>query len=153
MEEFLFEKCWKDIKQEIEKDSDKAADLFFDWFCRTSSLNNKAKNMISKIDFIFKKLGLDESKYKVSLKNNCPFNGSLYDTFIIDAMDESKRIWISPKLGFSHPDLNGKCELVVIEYGKDGIETKLETKFKDWKGFKSSMKNDNLIEKITKALE
>ena len=152
MKEFLFEKCWKDAKKEIQ-DNNKYEDLFFDWFCRDSALHNKAKNIMGKIDFVFKKLSLDETQYKVSLKNNCPFYGTLYDTFIIDAIDESKRIWISPKLGYSNKELNSKCELVVIKYEKQGVETKLDIKFNNWQTFKNNINNGNLVDQITEALK
>lgn len=149
----LFKRNWKEAKEEIQKDPKIVGDLFYDWFCRTSSLDNKALKLIPKIDFVFNKLDLDPKEFTVTLKNNCPLCGDLYDSFIIDSVDGRKRIYISPKLGFKAERLKGKCEVSVILYTQEtfGI-TKLTENFDNWQKFKNNINNGNLKGQILEAL-
>lgn len=63
--------------------------LWYDYFCKSSSLVNKGRSLIRKLKKIYKLNELSGRKYfdpnktYVFFKNNCPFCGSLYDDFRI----------------------------------------------------------------------
>ena len=63
--------------------------LWYDYFCKPTSLVNKGRSLIRKLKKIYKLNELSERKYfdpnktYVFFKNNCPFCGSLYDDFRI----------------------------------------------------------------------
>lgn len=63
--------------------------LWYDYFCKSSSLVNKGRALIRKLKKIYKLNELSGRKYfdpnktYVFFKNNCPFCGSLYDDFRI----------------------------------------------------------------------
>ena len=63
--------------------------LWYDYFCKSSSLVNKGRALISKLKKIYKLNELSGRKYfdpnktYVFFKNNCPCCGSLYDDFRI----------------------------------------------------------------------
>jgi len=56
---------------------------FYDWFCKDSSLKNKANTLFRASRRFVKKLDIDQDKHYVFFKNNCPFNGPLRDDFRI----------------------------------------------------------------------
>ena len=57
---------------------------FYDWFCKDSSLKNKAKTLVSRLQTILKNnKRFDTTKTYVFFKNNCPCVGGLYDDFRI----------------------------------------------------------------------
>jgi hypothetical protein len=56
---------------------------FYDWFCRDHSLERKAKALVPKVKKFIKAMNIDVDGTYVFFKNNCPFNGSLYDDFRI----------------------------------------------------------------------
>ena len=61
--------------------------LWYDYFCKPTSLVNKGRALIRKLKKIYKLNELSGRKYfdpnktYVFFKNNCPFYGSLYDDF------------------------------------------------------------------------
>lgn len=63
--------------------------LWYDYFCKASSLVNKGRALIRKLKKIYKLNELSGRKYfdpnktYVFFKNNCPFCGNLYDDFRI----------------------------------------------------------------------
>ena len=63
--------------------------LWYDYFCKSSSLVNKGRDLIRKLKKIYKLNELSGRKYfdpnktYVFFKNNCPFCGNLYDDFRI----------------------------------------------------------------------
>lgn len=63
--------------------------LWYDYFCKRSSLVNKGRSLIRKLKKIYKLNELSGRKYfdpnktYVFFKNNCPCCGSLYDDFRI----------------------------------------------------------------------
>lgn len=78
---------------------------FYDWFCKDSSLENKAKSLISKLKRIKDSSKIDTSKSYVFFKNNCPMVGSLYDDFRICDMETGDVIYtIVPKSGHRSDD-------------------------------------------------
>ena len=52
---------------------------FFDWFCKDSSLPNKAKVLFAKLKSLVRSGKFDPTKCYVFFKNNCPCSGGLYD--------------------------------------------------------------------------
>ena len=57
---------------------------FYDWFCKDSSLKNKAKTLVGRLQTILKNnKRFDPNTTYVFFKNNCPCNGGLYDDFRI----------------------------------------------------------------------
>jgi hypothetical protein len=62
---------------------------FYDWFCKDSSLERKAKALFPKVKkFIAANPEIDILSTYVFFKNNCPGAGSLYDDFRICNDDE-----------------------------------------------------------------
>ena len=86
--------------------------FFYDWFCSNKALKIKSKLLMTKADKVMSKLGLDPEKHYVFLKNNCPMNGKLYDSFSICTHDEKGDvvIWCAPSLGYKSKE--GMAELV-----------------------------------------
>jgi hypothetical protein len=86
--------------------------FFFDWFCQEKALKIKSKLLMTKAEKVMSKLGLDPETHRVFLKNNCPMNGKLYDSFSICKNDETGDvvIWCAPSSG--HAVNAGKAELV-----------------------------------------
>jgi len=56
---------------------------FYDWFCATTSLQNKAKKLFPKVKTFCNNMNIDTEKHFVFFKNNCPMHGRLYDDFRI----------------------------------------------------------------------
>ena len=86
--------------------------FFWDWFCQEKALKIKSKLLMTKAEKVMSKLGLDPETHRVFLKNNCPMDGKLFDSFSICKNDESGDvvIWVAPSLG--HTKMSGKAELV-----------------------------------------
>ena len=74
--------------------------LWYDYFCKSSSLVNKGRALISKLKKIYKLNELSGRKYfdpnktYVFFKNNCPFYGSLYDDFRICDLETREVIFV-----------------------------------------------------------
>ena len=87
---------------------------FYDWFCKRTSLEGKAKRLFSNVKtFVKNTPSLDIDKHYVFFKNNCPFNGPLYDDFRICDIESGDVIWnVTPKSGHS-----GKAEIYWKERG------------------------------------
>ena len=86
--------------------------FFYDWFCSEKALKIKSKLLMTKAEKVMSKLGLDPETHYVFLKNNCPMNGKLYDSFSICKLDETGDVvaWIAPSLGYKSQE--GKAQLV-----------------------------------------
>lgn len=82
--------------------------LFYDWFCKDSSLEGKARRLLSNLKtFLKHHPEIDQTKHYVWFKNNCPGRGPLYDDFRISDMETGDVIWnVTPKSGHS-----GKAEV------------------------------------------
>lgn len=86
---------------------------FYDWFCKDSSLKNKAKSLISRLKGIIKVNNgkFDPAKTYVFFKNNCPCCGPLYDDFRICDIENGDVLYtVVPKSGHS-----GKAEVWGID--------------------------------------
>ena len=74
--------------------------LWYDYFCKSSSLVNKGRALIRKLKKIYKLNELSGRKYfdpnktYVFFKNNCPFYGSLYDDFRICDLETREVIFV-----------------------------------------------------------
>ena len=81
---------------------------FYDWFCKDSSLENKAKSLMAKtIKFLAAHPEIDPNKTYVFFKNNCPMMGPLYDDFRICDRESGDVVFtVTPKCGHS-----GKAEV------------------------------------------
>jgi len=93
---------------------------FYDWFCKDSSLQNKAKRLMPMVQKLVTALGVDPKTHYVFFKNNCPVNGPLYDDLRICNIQSGHVIWnFTPKSGHS-----GMAELWGRENDfKDAIAT------------------------------
>ena len=82
-----FLKDWNEAKGNEEARRKIAEDLWFDWFCSTRALYGKTKNIIKPLKTIFAKCK-DSETLEVSMKNNCPCSGPLYDCMRIYRGDD-----------------------------------------------------------------
>ena len=57
--------------------------LWYDWFCRESSLKRKGEALLKKLELIASSNKFNNDKCYVFFKNNCPCVGNLYDDFRI----------------------------------------------------------------------
>ena len=79
---------------------------FYDWFCKDSSLERKAKALFPKVKkFVAAHPEIAPSRTYVFFKNNCPGAGSLYDDFRI-CNDDEVIYTVIPKCSHS-----GKAEI------------------------------------------
>ena len=108
------------FKANSEEWIDNGSYFFWDWFCSEKALKIKSKLLMTKAEKVMSKLGLDPEKHKVAFKNNCPMNGTLYDSFSIESLEEDKVvIWCAPSLGYKSQE--GLAQLVEMRTeGKDG---------------------------------
>jgi hypothetical protein len=67
---------------------------FYDWFCKDSSLKNKAKTLVGRLQTILEnnKRFNPDTTY-VFFKNNCPGCGGLYDDFRICDIETGKVLY------------------------------------------------------------
>ena len=74
---------------------------FYDWFCKDSSLKNKAERLFKQVEkFLTVHPEIDQEKTYVFFKNNCPMIGSLYDDFRICDIETGDVIFtVTPKTG------------------------------------------------------
>lgn len=90
------------------------ADLWYDWFCRESALENKSKKLVQKLRAIAGSKKFDNDKTTVCFKNNCPLNGSLYDDFRLVDMETRETIYtVVPSCG--HKFSKGKAQVWGID--------------------------------------
>ena len=87
---------------------------FYDWFCRNTSLERKAKSLIPKVKKFIDKMKIDLDKTYVFFKNNCPGNGSLYDDFRI-CDRESGDVIIQLRLVLAIPNARVKLRSGVVK--------------------------------------
>ena len=87
---------------------------------------------MNKAEKVMSKLGLDPETHYVFLKNNCPVNGKLYDSFSICKVDNGDVvIWCAPSLGYASKE--GMAELVDFREKADNeMEAKTLTAW-SWK--------------------
>jgi hypothetical protein len=88
---------------------------FYDWFCKDSSLSNKAIALFKRLNVFLKhRPDINTETTYVFFKNNCPMCGSLYDDFrICDAKSGDVIYTVTPRSG--HDSMNGQAEM----WGRD----------------------------------
>ena len=85
--------------------------FFYDWFCQEKALKIKSKLLMTKAEKVMSKLGLDSETHRVFLKNNCPVDGKLYDSFTVMSIETDQPVaWVAPSLGYTKQA--GKAQLV-----------------------------------------
>lgn len=95
------------ISELIEMKTPPIRELWYDWWCKETSLENKGKSLFSKLKSISKSKKFDTTRSYVFFKNNCPMVGSLYDDFRICDIETGRVIFtVVPKSG--HKSDNGK---------------------------------------------
>lgn len=78
--------------------------VFFDWFCKDSSLKRKAESLFKKTKIFVKMKDVDLDSTYVFFKNNCPLAGPTYDDFRICDVETGDVIFtVTPKSG--HTDM------------------------------------------------
>ena len=76
--------------------------LWYDWFCKETSLVNKGKALLQRLNAISGSAKFDNDKTYVFFKNNCPCNGSLFDDFRICDIETGDVIYcVVPKSGYN----------------------------------------------------
>ena len=90
---------------------------FFDWFCKDSSLERKARRLFSSVkSFVKHNPEIDLTKHYVFFTNNCPMRGPLYDEFRIVNIEQDEVVWsVTPKSGHT-----GMAEIWGIQNDFDG---------------------------------
>lgn len=85
---------------------------FYDWFCKDSSLPNKAWKLFKQVKkFLKHNPDINLDTHYVFFKNNCPMAGPLYDDFRICNVESGNVVFtVVPKCGHS-----GKAEI----WGRD----------------------------------
>lgn len=106
---------------------------FYDWFCKKSSLEKKAKSLMPKVIKFVKIKGIDLNNTEVFFKNNCPMVGKLYDDFRISDKDGNLLYTVVPSCG--HKRTQGEAEL----WGIDNQFEKPIIKAKNWKELLNSL--------------
>ncbi len=82
--------------------------VWYDWFCRNTSLPAKTQKLGVKVCQIAKSHLINPRTTYVFFKNNCPLQGSLYDDFrICDRKSGDVIFTIVPKSGFKKDDGKG----------------------------------------------
>lgn len=92
-------------------------DMFYDWFCKDTSLAKKAGRLLAKLRTITPSPRFDSLKHYVFFKNNCPMDGTLYDDFrICDVISGEVVYCVVPAEGYRQT----KGQAVV--WGQDPVD-------------------------------
>ena len=78
---------------------------FYDWFCKDSALENRAKKLMPAAKRFAYKMNIDLDTHYVFFKNNCPFSGPLRDDFRICDKETGDVVWTVT------PNYQGRCEI------------------------------------------
>ena len=78
---------------------------FYDWFCKDTALENRAKKLMPTAKRFAKKMNIDLDTHYVFFKNNCPMNGPLRDDFRICDKETGDVVWTVT------PNHQGRCEI------------------------------------------
>jgi hypothetical protein len=86
---------------------------FYDWFCKSTSLERKSKKLYKAAIRFCKEMNVDLERHYVFFKNNCPMFGPLYDDFRICDLEEGNVVYnVTLKSGHS-----GEAEVYSRETG------------------------------------
>jgi len=112
---------------------------FFDWFCKTSSLERRMLALVPKLKFLVKEGIINGDTNYVWFKNNCPLVGTLYDDIRISNLNGDFLGGFCPTSGHHVEDkcivwtLKGKCK---------------EYNFKNWSSFKKEIKSNTDLRNV-----
>lgn len=106
--------------------------LWYDWFCRESSLVRKGEALLKKLKSIASSNKFDNDKCYVFFKNNCPCVGSLYDDFRICDKETGDVLYtVIPKSGYKCDE--GRAQVYGVENGfREPIVEGTWREIKDW---------------------
>ena len=89
-------------------------DLWYDWFCKDSSLKRKGKDLLHKLKMIALSKKFDNDKCYVFFKNNCPLVGNLFDDFRICDKETGRVLYcVVPKSGYKCD--NGRAQVFGVD--------------------------------------
>lgn len=74
---------------------------WYDWFCKDHSLLPRLKRMVSMVRAVAESKLLGPQPQYVFFKNNCPVEGTTYDSFsVCNVSDGEVQWWITAKMGY-----------------------------------------------------
>lgn len=107
-------------------------DLWYDWFCRETSLKRKGEALLKKLKVIASSDKFDNDKCYVFFKNNCPCYGNLYDDFRICDKETGDVLYcVVPKSGFKRDE--GRAQVYGVD--NDFKEPLVEGTWRDVKAW------------------
>lgn len=107
-------------------------DLWYDWFCRDTSLKRKGEALLKKLKAIASSNKFDNDKCYVFFKNNCPCYGNLYDDFRICDKETGDVLYcVVPKSGFKRDE--GRAQVYGVD--NDFKEPLVEGTWRDVKAW------------------
>ena len=107
-------------------------DLWYDWFCRDTSLKRKGEALLKKLKVIASSNKFDNDKCYVFFKNNCPCYGNLYDDFRICDKETGDVLYcVVPKSGFKRDE--GRAQVYGVD--NDFKEPLVEGTWRDVKAW------------------
>ena len=94
--------------------NEQISNLFYDWWCSDKALVNRGKQLIRRL----RKIAKNTNKFNIEttdvwFKNNCPCNGDLYDSMVVEDKQNDIYYYIIPRSG--HTIHNGRAEVWTIE--------------------------------------
>jgi hypothetical protein len=96
-------------------------DMWYDWFCKDTSLVRKGRSLLARIRAIGKSPRFDATKCYAFFKNNCPGAGRLYDDFRICDIDTGDVVFcVTPSCG--HTKMAGQSQV----WGKNPLTGEFE---------------------------
>ena len=106
--------------------------LWYDWFCKDSSLKRKGEALLKKLKVIASSSKFDNDKCYVFFKNNCPCYGNLYDDFRICDKETGDVLYcVIPKSGFKRDE--GRAQVYGVD--NDFKEPLIEGTWRDVKAW------------------
>lgn len=116
--------------------------VWYDWFCRDTSLRNKTINLTKRLKSLLPSPLIDQDTMYVFFKNNCPLYGKLYDDFRICDLETGDVIFcIIPSLGYAMYDKDGNPPAIAGKFNKFETQT-----YKNWRELKKAFISGNLEE-------
>lgn len=98
------ERLIKDLiyKQYKDLSDNEVLDMWYDWFCKESSLVNKGRILLQRLDSIAGSTKFNPNTSYIFFKNNMPVDGYCYDDFRIVDQETGKVLYtVVPRSGFT----------------------------------------------------
>lgn len=108
--------------------------VWYDWFCRDTSLYAKTKFLAKRLKTIADSPKINQDTMCVAFKNNCPVNGRLYDSIVITDIESGDvQFWITPSIGHYQPEEQYNKPVVAnSDLGWEGKPFKNWNELKKW---------------------